>query len=385
MKKLWTIIGVLLMSLIIPSTVQKVEASNEKTIDIYLIAGQSNASGYTLFDKDSLLSKNDRYIYGSNSVLYAGRAQYTVNGSTTGVNEFDFGLAMAGPGFNWDRMGAEVSMANVLADYYSGTDTDAAIIKFAHGGTALLNSHGGENACDGNWVPPSYAAAKGYAYEGLTGGLYRKLLLQVEQRIDELKAMGYTEINIKGIFWMQGESDKYSANEYKTAFTYFVSDIRRDLGEIVGVDLSNLAIIVGEISRTSGDAMGSVSANKAFIRMQHKLPESIDGVYVVASGDLDINERRGSVSVSVGTDAWHWSEKDMLLIGKEANLAGQLIMAEYMPDVMTQVAKDRWANGMNMDCKTLVTENPAEYVALKATCPEGYRVLSVEEMILENM
>ena len=56
-----------------------------------------------------------------------------------------------------------------------------------------------------------------------------------------------------------------------------------------------------------------------------------------------------------------------------------------MPAVMTQVAKDRWFNAKNMDCKTIVTENPAEYVALKATCPEGYRVVSVEEMILENM
>ena len=77
--------------------------------------------------------------------------------------------------------------------------------------------------------------------------------------------------------------------------------------------------------------------------------------------------------------------KDMLLIGKEANLAGHLIMAQYLPDVMTQVAKDRWFNAKNMDCKTVVTENPAEYVALKATCPEGYRVITVEEMILENM
>lgn len=77
--------------------------------------------------------------------------------------------------------------------------------------------------------------------------------------------------------------------------------------------------------------------------------------------------------------------KDMLLIGKEANLAGQLIMAEYMPEVMKQVAKDRWFNAKNMNCKTLVTENTAEYVALKATCPEGYRVISVEEMILENI
>ena len=77
--------------------------------------------------------------------------------------------------------------------------------------------------------------------------------------------------------------------------------------------------------------------------------------------------------------------KDMLLIGKEANLAGQLIMAEYMPEVMAQVAKDRWFNASNMDCKTLVTENPAEYEALKATCPCGYRVITVEQMIMENM
>jgi hypothetical protein len=75
----------------------------------------------------------------------------------------------------------------------------------------------------------------------------------------------------------------------------------------------------------------------------------------------------------------------MLLIGKEANLAGQSIMSEYMPEVLVQVAKDRWTNAINMDCKTVVTENPAEYVALKATEPEGYRVISVEQMILENL
>lgn len=77
--------------------------------------------------------------------------------------------------------------------------------------------------------------------------------------------------------------------------------------------------------------------------------------------------------------------KEMLLIGKEANLAGQSIMSEYMPDVLVQVAKDRWTNAINMDCKTVVTENPAEYVALKQTAPSGYRAISLEEMVLENL
>ncbi len=77
--------------------------------------------------------------------------------------------------------------------------------------------------------------------------------------------------------------------------------------------------------------------------------------------------------------------REMLLIGKEANLAGHLIMNEYMPSVMTEVAKTRWTDAANMGSKTLVTENPAEYELLKATCPEGYKVLSIEEMLLENL
>ena len=77
--------------------------------------------------------------------------------------------------------------------------------------------------------------------------------------------------------------------------------------------------------------------------------------------------------------------KEMLLIKKEANLAGNLIMNEYMPNVINQVAKDRWVNAKNMDCKVVVTCNPAEYVMLKATAEEGYKVLSIEEMLLENI
>lgn len=77
--------------------------------------------------------------------------------------------------------------------------------------------------------------------------------------------------------------------------------------------------------------------------------------------------------------------KEMLLIGKEANLAGNLIMNEYMPDVQKAVAKNRWQDAINMGCTTLVTENPAEYELLKNNCPAGCRVLSVEKMIMENL
>ncbi len=97
------------------------------------------------------------------------------------------------------------------------------------------------------------------------------------------------------------------------------------------------------------------------------------------SRELDDNDTARKIIDSIGEN------KEMLLIKKEANMAGSLLMNEYMPDVMEKIAKDRWVNAINMDCKTVVTENPAEYVMLKRTAPEGYAVLSIEQAVLENL
>ena len=97
------------------------------------------------------------------------------------------------------------------------------------------------------------------------------------------------------------------------------------------------------------------------------------------SRELDDSESGRKLIAKVG------KVKEMLLIGKEANLGGMLIMNEYMPAVIEMVAKNRWIDATNMGVTTLVTENPAEYVALKATAPEGCRAISIEEMILENV
>ena len=162
-------------------------------------------------------------------------------------------------------------------------------------------------------------------------------------------------------------------NKYKTVIVYDPVDLKLMLHEykewgieitakIVGFNEYVLSLIEdGKITVKKSSNAYSLQDNYAYAR---ELDDSVTGRKLI--------EKVGVV-------------KDMLLIGKEANLAGQLIMAEYMPQVMTQVAKDRWTNAINMDCKIVVTENPAEYVALKTTCPDGYRVISVEEMILENM
>lgn len=79
------------------------------------------------------------------------------------------------------------------------------------------------------------------------------------------------------------------------------------------------------------------------------------------------------------------ARKEMLLIGKEADAAGELIMREYMPAVIDAAARNRWTSAKNMNCFTLVTESPDEYVTLLATKPENFEVLTIEKIILNNM
>lgn len=303
-----------------------------KSIDIYLIAGQSNASGYTAGYRHSLLATNDALVYGCSNVLYAGRAQHTLDAAagTFSANDLDWGLARFGQGFQYNRMGAEAAMALALSEYYNAESGKmAGIIKFAHGGTSLFDNAGGENNCSGNWAPPSYAATLSKP-SSKCGGLYKLLLEQVKARVASLREMGYTDINLKGMFWMQGEADRGNPTLYKTVFAHFLSDIRKDLGEIMGEDLSDFAIIIGEISRTSGNSDSATQAtNKGFIKAQNALATTHDNVYVVKSGDFDINAWIGGKNVAAGTDSWHWNENDMLEIGK---MVGECIIENLVSD-----------------------------------------------------
>ncbi len=74
---------------------------------------------------------------------------------------------------------------------------------------------------------------------------------------------------------------------------------------------------------------------------------------------------------------------EMLLNKEHTQLAGNLIMNEYMPKVIEQVARDRWTNAKNMNAKIVVTECPAEYIMLSKTKPEDMELMTIEEAVLK--
>ena len=304
-------------------------SKKEKSIDLYIIAGQSNASGYTTINKTELASLWSHYQTGVDTVLYTGRAN-----SDEGV-EIGWTTAKAGQGKSTDCMGVEVGMAKVLSENYYNTQnsngTVAGIIKFAHGGTSLLNN---TQKSQGNWISPTYASRLGLNYTGLTGELYRGLLDQVEKSVTKLKVNGYTVINLKGVFWMQGEDDRGYPTEYKTAFKYFVKDLRQDLGEIMKTDLSKLPIMIGEISQTfAGADAGNVATNEKFIAVQRRLAVELSNVYVIASGQYEINHWNAQTQKSEnGQDPYHWTTKEIFAIGE---LVGRCIVDQILNKTVT--------------------------------------------------
>lgn len=92
--------------------------------------------------------------------------------------------------------------------------------------------------------------------------------------------------------------------------------------------------------------------------------------------DLEETEKARNVLASCGT------LREMLVNSGATILAGNLIMNEYMPEVMAHVAEDRWQNAKGVGAVTVVTACPAEYVMLKATKPASMNLKTIEEVLL---
>ncbi|MDD5603444.1 MAG: (Fe-S)-binding protein [Eubacteriales bacterium] len=76
---------------------------------------------------------------------------------------------------------------------------------------------------------------------------------------------------------------------------------------------------------------------------------------------------------------------EMLLNGKDTMWAGNLIMKEYMPDVIKRTALERWKNAMSTGADVLVTASPSEYQVLSMVRDEAISATGGREMGLESI
>ena len=228
-----SISAILLALLVLPSI-----AEAQRTFDVYILAGQSNADGRGLESDilDSPLLDNP-----SNAIISYLNPAETVNGvsdgdvSSNGFQNLAAGFSVA-PGERGESLdlgvpsgenyfGLELSFANAIGGA-TGSTNDVAIIKVTRGGTNLRNE----------WRAPTA--------EDPTGGfLYEALIGHVNESLDQLTADG-DQANVQGFLWHQGESDSGNTtniNNYPGLFTDLVDGVRDNFGDDIPVALGELA------------------------------------------------------------------------------------------------------------------------------------------------
>ena len=293
----------------INSLTDKFFADESKTIDMYLIGGQSNAAGYSKAKAGEITPSE---IY--NNIGYAGqvdRVASTGSSRQNWLNTEDFKWCVqSGYGVSEGYIGPEYGMAKYLSQYYS-VNRKAFIFKSAAGGTAL---HDDKENVYGNWYPRSlwpsgYVANVSEPSSNLTGVQYALFIENFRKVYNGLKKTGYSP-RVMGVAWMQGEND-LGRTDYADNLAVLINDMRRDLIAITNdTRLYELPFAIGKIATTFA------SYNNAqvpeFNRMQQNVADTYKNVETVETSDLIIV---GKDRVN-GTDSFHFNINDAVTLGE---------------------------------------------------------------------
>ncbi len=294
-KHLICIISILVCTFIFGGNSNVSYAGENETIDVFLLAGQSNMVG---FSRLSLLDDKYKKDY-PNVLMYNG-------GDCNGLEKNKLTYVHPGQGtgsamslLGSEGFGPELGMASVL----SSETRKIAFIKFAYGGTAIFQNPEVNNTATNkdNWHG---------SWDGATpGNLYKNFLSTVRNGLNALKEAGYSPV-VRGFVYMQGETDGEiqfnndvynAADAYEHNLTELFNAIREEVSTIANQDLSEMPIVFGEIFEYSK----AVIEVRKIVEAQNnvgKLPNN----YLIETSDLLITSK---------VDDWHWNGNWMYWLG----------------------------------------------------------------------
>ncbi len=159
------------------------------------------------------------------------------------------------------------------------------------------------------------------------------------------------------------------ANEYKTVVVYDPTDakaIKQAYAEY-GIEVS--AEVVTYTSFVAGLVKGG------------KLVANQSGKKVVFQDHFALSRDLGETEEGRAIASCYAVVDEMLLNKKETVWAGNVLMGQWMPDVMKLVAERRIFNAKSVGATAIVTESADEYANLKAVATD-VEILSLEDLIL---
>lgn len=77
--------------------------------------------------------------------------------------------------------------------------------------------------------------------------------------------------------------------------------------------------------------------------------------------------------------------REMLLYGKDTVWAGNLLMDQWLSDVMTKTSEQRWHQALATKADALITASPSEYAILSRAKPENMMLFTLEEIVLKAL
>jgi len=113
-----------------------------------------------------------------------------------------------------------------------------------------------------------------------------------------------------------------------------------------------------------------------------KLAPKNSGKNVVYHDPFQLSRNLGETEEARNVISAYANLSEMLLNREETVWAGNVLMAQYMPEVMKKVAARRIFNATSIGANAIVTSSVSEYWSLKQVEDSGVEILSVEDLIL---
>lgn len=253
--------------------------------NVYIIMGQSNATGIS---KASFLETKSPVTYqkfstGVNNVLISYDVDQRV--------EENYVPVKFGQGANNEHFGPEIGIADILSE----ANETSYIVKATWSGSCLQ---------------ADYMNKDGDRYR-----LYDRFVPFIKHQIKKLKDNGKNP-RLKGLFWMQGESDSWNVvcDTYGQAFDVFMKSLRKEFNDYI---YTYFNFVDAYISTRSPHW-----PNPTVINTQKQVySEKDEHNYCIKTNGEDesaLNLVLKSESLEDPNDSAHYDSLSMLALGKEA-------------------------------------------------------------------
>lgn len=276
---------ILLPCLIIFGIIQTVYPQSVQPIDVYLIGGQSNATGQGYIANIPEDFRIDTSVMIFHSHLLQGKKPYSWQP-----------LCQASE--TSDKFGVELSLGSRLKAYYP--ERRIALIKHAYSGSNLYK----------DWQP-----GEDKSDTLRFGEQFRYFVQTVEQGLDQLREMGYSP-RLRAMVWQQGEGDardiaglEHSEN-YGHNLNHFIQRVRQHFGGEEMLFIYGYVIPV-PLDRFTGRT--EVRSGQAIVDQDAESKLSLKNAFVVPTDDLPL--RGEETNSPYPNDKVHFSTLGILELG----------------------------------------------------------------------